>query len=211
MEQTNNVDCCGPTDDSSNKNKGVKKAFGLGIFGLALILALTTAFKGSGETLAVSCTTVENSETVSKEDFKWLKTDKNVAYILLKGKDAGQNEKLALKVGGIVNELNETDGSAYFLALEATNANYLDVVSKLKIEKNPSVAVLGKSVSIIKGEHINSAQLIRAYDAVLAAKASCSPAEKASCAGESKPSCDLKTAKASCTPQQKASCAGSKR
>lgn len=210
MENTNNANCCTPNDNTLNKNKSVKNTFGLGILGLALILALTTAFKGSEKPLATSCS-IENSGTPSKSDFKWIKTQKDVVYLLLKGNDVNQNEKLTLKVDGIVNELNETDGSAYFLVLEATNPHYQELVSKLKIEDIPSLVVLGKSASILKGEEINSAKLIRAYDAALTEKTSCSPAKKASCVGKSNASCDPKAVKASCTSKQKAACADSKK
>ncbi len=183
----------------------MKKKFGLGILSLALVLALTTAFKGSA-VAEVSCTT--DSTTLSIADFEWIKTDKKVAYIVLKGNDPNKNQKITSKVESIVEELNETGESAYFLALEESDEHHKDTVSKLKIEETPHVAILGKSVSTIAGAEVNSAKLIRAYDAALSSKASCSPAEKATCAGKSNASCDPK-AKTTCSPEQKATCDGS--
>ncbi|MBA6157299.1 hypothetical protein H3Z83_12345 [Tenacibaculum sp. S7007] len=209
QESKNNTDCCTSNTNSKNKNGRMKKKIGLGILGLALIFAFMTAFKGSSKA-EISCITAANTPTLSIADFEWIKTDKKVAYVVLKGNNTNQNQEITLKVESIINELNETDGSAHFLALEANNPNYQDVVSKLKIEETPSIVVLGKSALIINGSEVNSAKLIRAYDVVLTPKASCSPAEKAACAEKNNTSYDLK-AKVSCTPQQKAACSGSKK
>ncbi len=209
QESKNNTDCCISNTNSKNKNGGMKKKIGVGILGLALIFAFMTAFKGSPKA-EISCTTVVNTPTLSIADFEWIKTDKKVAYVVLKGNNTNQNQEITLKVESIINELNETDGSAHFLALEANNPNYQDVVSKLKIEEMPSIVVLGKSTLIINGSEVNSTKLIRSYDAVLTPKASCSPAEKEACAGKNYTSYDS-NAKVSCTPKQKAACAGFKK
>lgn len=200
QESKNNTDCCVPNNNSSNKNFVMKKKFGLGILGLAFIFAFITAFKSSPKA-EVSCIKTINTPTLSIADFGWIKTDKKVAYVVLKGNNTSQNKEMTSKVESIVNELNTTEGSAYFIALEAGNANYKDVVSKLKIEKTPSIVVLGKSATKINAKDVNSMNLIRAYDAVLTTKASCTTTKNASCTGESK---------TSCSPKQKAACSGSK-
>ncbi len=206
---SSNIDCCSTNSNSSDKNTKMKKNFGFIIFGLALLIAITTAFKGSTKN-EVSCSnTTLNVPTISITDFEWIQTNKKVAYIFLKGNDASENSKISLKVKSIVDELNEIEGSAYFLTLDVNNLNYQDVVSKLNIEDTPSIVVLGKNSSIINGENINSTKLIRAYDAVLISKSSCSPSEKKSCTEKSKASCNSEIKK-SCTPKQKAACAGSK-
>ncbi|WP_299158250.1 hypothetical protein [uncultured Tenacibaculum sp.] len=214
MQNTENLDCCSPKsepnccdpNDEKNKNKGIKIKFGLGIFALAFILALTSAFKGV-TTKEITCTTTSKVIT-SKNDFKWLKTDKEVTYLLLKGNDVSENEKINSKIENVVSELNNSDGSAYYLALEVNEENYLDVVSKLNIEVVPATVVLGKSALVVKESAINITTLIRAYETVLTSKMSCSSNQKVACSEKSKASCDKKT-KASCTTQQKAACGSS--
>jgi len=201
QESNNTTNCCTPTSNISNNNKGVKKKLGLGIIGLALIFAITTAFKG--EVIPVtSCTSEVDGTTPSMKDFKWLKTNKKVAYVFLKGNNEPLNKKISIKVNSIITELNETDGSASFLELDVKNENYQDLVSKAKISDIPSVAILGKgATTIINGAFINSAKLIRAYDIAFTVT---------SCAPNAKSPYNPNT-KNSCTTQQKTACSGSKK
>ncbi|CAM1352951.1 hypothetical protein [Tenacibaculum halocynthiae] len=218
MNKSNRTNCCTPNEElkdntdcctSQNRNVSMKQKIGLFILGLALIFALNTAFK-EVVTDNDACKTTEGLVTISINDFAWIKTNKKVVYIVLKGNDSSQNKKIISKVSNTVNELNETESSADLLVLESNTSNYNDIVSKLKIEEIPSIAVVGKSTSIIKAINVNSIKLIRAYDTAIVTSATCSTSEKNSCIESSKVSCDSNQ-RATCSPKQTATCNGLKK
>ncbi len=184
--QDANSNCCPPNSTTENKvgkeknPQGFKQKIGLLIMGLAIVFAISTAFKSNDIT----------DLPPSIEDFEWLETDKKVAYILLEGTDEQKNEKIAGKVKSVVDELNETDGSAYFATLNLDNEHYEKFVEEIGIEETPSVAVLGRggNVSLLNAS-VSSLKLVKAYVSATTPAASCnpaacSPAAKAKCAAK---------------------------
>ncbi len=195
MEKSNNVSCCTSTsNEKSNccppalkKGKGTKGKLGLGLLGLAVVLASLSAFKM--ETKA-ACSGDVSCEVLTLKDFDWIKTDKKVAFILLKGNDEAKNQKVAKEVKLVIDEINETEGSAYFQALESTSAEYDDLVKKENINEFPAIVVLGKhSKSSVLSGKINSIKLVRAYDLAAVTQPSCGPGQKTSCSPSQKASC----------------------
>lgn len=187
MENSNNSNCCPPTPNENTnccspapkKDKGVKRKLGVGILGLAVILATTYAFKIESNTTNTEDSTCEVSTI---ESFEWIKTDKKVAFILLKGNDKAKNNKVAEEVKSVIAEINETDGSAYFKELDSKSVAYTDLVEKEKIKDFPSVVVLGKnSKSSVLSGNVSSIKLVRAYDLAATAVPSCSASQKTSC------------------------------
>ncbi len=187
MENSNNSNCCPPTPNANTsccspapkKDKGVKRKLGVGILGLAVILATTSAFKIESNITKpedVSC------EASTIESFEWIKTDKKVVFLLLKGDDESKNNKVAEEVKSVIAEINETDGSAYFKGLESESTAYIDLVKKEKIKEFPAVVVLGKNSqpSVLSGK-ISAIKLVRAYDLAAVPISSCSPSQKTSC------------------------------
>ncbi|MCF2875212.1 MULTISPECIES: hypothetical protein [unclassified Tenacibaculum] len=201
MQNTEDLDSCPSNCCSPNKkggNKGMKIKLGLGIFTLAFILAITSAFKEA--TSAESGCSSITKEVVSKDDFKWIATDKEVVYVFLKGNDSNKNKVISNITRNVVSELNSSEGAADYLELEKTENNFKEVVSKLNIKEIPTIVVLGKGVSIVKNIHLTT--LIRAYDSVLDSKVSCSVNSKASCNTKLKETCATKQ-KASCKSSNK--------
>ena len=182
QEATSN--CCPPSTTNENNatkeksTKGFKQKIGMLILGLAVIFAMTTAFKNNGSI---------GDLPPSIEDFTWLETDKKVAYVLIEGADDTKNEKMALKVTSFVEELNETEGSAYFTQLNAANEHYENFVEKIGVEETPTIVVLGRGGNTsLLSTSINSINLVKAYvsattQATSCNPAACSPADKAKC------------------------------
>lgn len=183
----NNPNCCDSTSESGTNccstteqqnSKSIKKKLGITLLGLAILLAITSAFsyQEHGDNKNTSNTTESGSCGVpSIKDLKWLKTNKKVAFILLPGTDEAQNKKLSDQVKNTVDELNETDGSAYYQELTYQSKEYKDLNTQANISQFPSVAVLGRGcTSSVLSSKINSTKLIKAYVAATTPASSCS-------------------------------------
>ena len=188
--QNNNTNCCAPDTPPVEEQKvGLKKGLGLFILGLALVFAISSAFRTAANTNEMGVL------SPSIEDFAWMETDKETAYILVKGEEEEQNKQLSSKVSEVVLELNETDGSAEYFELSPSLQHYQNFVETIGVEETPAVVVLGRigNLSLFDSESISSIKLYKAYVVATTPPASCNPA---AC----KPS-------KSCTPAQRAKCA----
>lgn len=190
-DQNNNISCCSPNSlpPVEEKKGDFKKRLGLFIMGLALVFAISSAFKTASNTNEIGVL------PPSIEDFEWMETDKEAAYILVKGGEEEQNKLLSTKVSEVVLELNGTDGSAEYFELSPSLEHYNSFVETTGVVETPAVVVLGRigNLSLFDSESISSIKLYKAYVAATTPPASCDPA---AC----KPS-------KSCTPAQKAKCA----
>ncbi len=200
MENLHNSDCCSPNQETNSncctpatlpveKNEGgFKKKFGLLILGLAFVLAVSSAFKITTSTNEIGFL------PPAIEDFEWMDTDKEVAYVLLKGDNEEQNKQLSSQISEVVLELNGTDGSAGHFELTPSYEQYADFVETTGVESVPTVVVLGRggNLSLLNGDSVSSIKLYKAYLAATTPAASCNPA---ACASSK-----------SCTPAQKAKC-----
>lgn len=181
MEKSNgctsasNSNCC--TTNATSHQYTVKKKIGTFLIGLAIIFAVSSAFSNAN---------VAASIPPSIEDFDWLKTDKKVAYILLEGKDATKNTNLVATVKSVVDELNNTDGSAHFEIVAEENTQ--DFIQKTAIEKRPSVVVLGKGTAMtVLSESVSMVKLFKAYITATTPVKSCSASS--SCSSSKKSAC----------------------
>ena len=177
-----NTDCC--TKVPPQKTGGVKKKLSITLFGLAIIMAISAAFKSGNLNADSAVATTQGTACgmPSIQDLKWLKTDKKVAYILLKGEDELQNRKLSELITTTVSELNESDGSADYLQLDSKDKNYQDLTEKANVKVIPSIAVLGRGCtsSLVHG-NVNSTRLIKAYISASTPASSCTSSGTSSC------------------------------
>ncbi len=200
--QNNNTNCCPPsTPPVEEKKGGLKKGLGLIILGLALVFAVSSAFRTASNTNEIGVS------PPSIEDFEWMETDKEAAYVLVKGEEEEQNKQLSTKITEVVLELNGTDGSAEYFELYSSLEHYKNFVETTGVEETPVVVVVGRigNLSLVDSESVSSIKLYKAYVAATTPPASCNPAACApskSC----KPSKDCKPS-ISCTPAQRAKCA----
>jgi len=171
--QASDSNCC------TTNQPTVKKKIGTFLMGLALVFAVSSAFKNaSGD--------VVEALPPSIEDFDWIKTDKKVVYLLLEGKDAVQNRAMTSNVETVVNDLNDTDGSAHFKLVADENTQ--ELMQKTAVEKTPSVVVLGRGTAMtILSESVSIVKLFKAYITATtpisdcSSSTSCSAAKKSSC------------------------------
>lgn len=185
--QNNTTNCCPSTE---TKKVRVKKSIGFFVLGLAFVFAISSAFR-----TATSANDM-GAMPPSIEDFEWMKTDKEVAYVFIKGDEKEANEALSSKVLAIVEDLNETDGSAEYFELFPSLKYYNSFIATIGVETTPSIVVLGRlgTLSIVNSESVSSMKLYKAYMAAITPPASCASSKNC------KPS-------SSCTPAQKAKCA----
>lgn len=188
--QDSNSNCCTtPTPVKDNSKKDMKKKIGMFLMGLALVFAISSAFK-----IATNSSDEFSLLPPSIEDFEWMETDKKVAYVLLKGEEKEQNKLLATQINKVVQELNGSDGSAEYYKLNSTHQHYESFIEKTGVETIPSVVVLGRggNLSLLPSESVNSIKLLRAYVSATTPAVSCNPA---ACSPSK-----------TCTPAQKAKC-----
>ena len=184
--------CCTATK-VSDKRVGFRKGIGSLILGLALVLSLSSAFKiatGSDGTLLPP----------SIEDFGWMDTNKEVAYVLLKGENEEENNNISVQVESVIEELSKSEEPVEYYELTANDEHYSSFIKEIGIEQVPSIVALGRigSLTLLSGEDISALKLYKAYISATTPAASCNPA---AC----KPSASGKLSK-SCTPAQKAKC-----
>lgn len=201
MENLHNSNCCSPNQNANSsccpqstpsvegKKGDFKKRLGLFIMGLALFFAISSAFRTASNINEIGVL------PPSIEDFEWMETDKEAAYVLVNGEDEEENKLLSNKVSEVVLELNGTDDSVEYFELSPSLEHYKSFVETIGVEKTPAVVVLGRigNLSLFDSESVSSIKLYKAYVAATTSPASCDPA---AC----KPS-------KSCTPAQKAKCA----
>ena len=187
--QNNTTNCCPPkTPPVEEKKVALKKGLGFFTLGLALFFAVSSAFRTSSNTNDISLL------SPSIENFEWMETDKEVAYILVEGEDEDRNKQLSTKAGEVVLELNGTDGSAAYFELSPSLEHYKNFVETTGVVETPTIVVLGRvgNLSLFKSESVSSIKLYKAYVAATT-PTSCNPAA-------------CKPTK-SCTPAQRAKCA----
>ena len=183
-DQDANNSCC---ESSSNQGINLKKKMGTVLMGLALVLAVSTAFKNANEG------TVEYMPPISIDDFKWLKTTKKVAYVLVKGADDNANKLMTDLGRSVVKELKETDESADFITLETTNPNSSDFIEKIGVKSKPTIVVLGRGGTVsLLSESVSTIRLFKAYVAATTPISSCQPSNCSStksCTSTKKSTC----------------------
>ncbi len=196
--QDKSTNCCSSTKTAKEPKADFKKGLGLLILGLAFVFAISSVFKTAtnANELAVTAPSIE--------DFQWMETDKEAAYVLLKGNDEAQNKQMSTQITEVLAELNESDGSAQYYELAPSDEQYTTFSEAIGIENSPAVVVIGRAgaLSLFDSETMSSIKLYKAYVAATTAAATCNPAACAT-SKSCKPS-------KSCTPAQKAKCAGKK-
>ncbi len=187
-KENNNSNCCPPPIEKDTNVMGMKKKVGTFLLGLAIILGISSAFKAATQTNDIGVL------PPSIEDFEWLETDKEVAYVFLKGKEEEQNKLLSKQIIDVLLELNESGDSAEYYELSSTHQHYNDFMKQTSVETVPTLVVLGRGgeLSLINEESMNSIKLFKAYVAATTPVTSCKPS---SCNPSKK-----------CTPAQKAKC-----
>lgn len=189
--QNNNTNCCLPnTPPVEEKKVALKKRLGFFILGLALVFAISSAFRTASNTNDIGLL------SPSIEDFEWMETDKEAAYILVKGEEEERNKQLSTKIAEVVLELSETDGSADFFELSPSHEHYKNFVETTGVEETPAVVVLGRigNLSLFNSESVSSIKLYKAYvtatnptscnPAACKPTKSCTAAQRAKCAAK---------------------------
>lgn len=171
-----NSDCNQIPVDSGNK---MKKNIGMFIMGLALLLAISSAFKTANynEEIMISSPSIE--------DFDWMETDKKVAYVLIQGSEKEENKLITNKLKDVVLELNSTDGSAEFFSINSSHQQYENFMEEFEISSLPTVVILGRvgSHNILSIEQTNFLKLMSGYisattKSLICNPTSCSPSKK---------------------------------
>lgn len=198
-DQGNNSSCCPPaTPLTSEKKGGFKNNLGMLLLGFAFILAISSAFKIATATVA--------EIPLSINDFEWMDTDKEVAFVLIKGEDKEENKRLSAHLSDVIAELNDSEESAAQFELTSTFDQYEGFVKTTGASSEASVVVLGRlgNPSILDIESISAIKLYKAYLTAISPASSCDPAScdpSKSCSPSK--TCDPSK---SCTPAQKAAC-----
>lgn len=132
-------------------------------------------------------------------------TDKETAFVLLKGTDEMENKQLSSTITKAIFEMKEADSSIEYFELNPSLAHYETFAATTGVETYPAVVVLGRggNLSVLNNESVSSIKLYKAYVAATTPAASCNPA---AC----KPTQNCKPTKAckpsQCTPAQRAKC-----